>query len=133
MRLEFLQTSHHNLRQVALLVTVRDLDGFVQFALAQCAGHRRSECARLFAGAAVRHQAVYHDANGIGRHEKEADDDDLGHQTHLYPQRARIETYRGLLEQIKRPNLQLQKHCLISLLRVELSLKLRTKLTIDST
>src|ERR1022692_3704266 len=66
MSLEFLQTGHHNLGEVALLVTVRDLDGFVQFALAQCAGHRRSKCARLFTCSAVRHQTVYHDANGIG-------------------------------------------------------------------
>ena len=43
MRPEFLQSGHHNLRQMALAVTVGDLDRFVQLAFAQRAGHRRSE------------------------------------------------------------------------------------------
>ena len=42
-RLEFLQTGHDDLRQVALLVTVGNLDGFIQLAFAQRAGHGRSE------------------------------------------------------------------------------------------
>ena len=42
-RLEFLQASHDHLRQMALLVTVGDLDGFVQLAFAQRAGDRRCE------------------------------------------------------------------------------------------
>ena len=54
--LEFLQTRHDNLGQVALLVTVRNLDGFIQLAFAQRAGNRRGERPGLFAGRTVRHQ-----------------------------------------------------------------------------
>ena len=77
-RLEFLQTGHHDLRQVALLVTVGDLDRFVQLAFAQRAGHGRSELPRLLTRGAVGHQAVDHDADRLGRHDEQADDDAPG-------------------------------------------------------
>src|ERR1035437_2336292 len=70
MSLEFLQTGHHNLGEVALLVAIRNLHGFIQFAFAQRAGNRRSKCAGLFASGAVGHHADDHDANRIGRHEE---------------------------------------------------------------
>jgi hypothetical protein len=44
---ELLQTRDDNLRQVALLVTIGNLDGFVELAFAQRAGNRRSKRARL--------------------------------------------------------------------------------------
>ena len=51
MRLEFLQARHDNLGQVALLVTVGDLDRFIQLAFAQRAGHGRSKARDCFLAA----------------------------------------------------------------------------------
>ena len=52
--LEFLQASGDDLRQVALLVALGNLDRFVDLAFAQGAGNGGSERARLLAGSAVR-------------------------------------------------------------------------------
>ena len=78
MSLEFLQTGHDNLGQMALVVAVGNLDGFVQLAFAQRAGNGRSELARLLARAVIGDQAVDHDADGPGRHEEQNDDDGFG-------------------------------------------------------
>src|SRR5450432_3097423 len=65
-RLEFLETGHNHLRQMALFVAVGNLHRLIQFALAQCARHGWRERAGLFAGRAVSHQSIDHDADGIG-------------------------------------------------------------------
>ena len=51
MGLEFLETGHHYLCQVALAVTIGDLDRFIQLAFAQRAGDGRSKLPGLLAGA----------------------------------------------------------------------------------
>jgi hypothetical protein len=109
MRPEFLQTSHDHLGQVALAITVGDLDGFVQLAFAQGPGHGRSELPRLTAGPIVGNQTVDHDANRPCRHNKEHDHHESGQPAHHRPHRARVEvTPRPLpLKKHKRPNLQL--------------------------
>ena len=114
-RLEFLQTGHDDLRQVALLEAVGNLYGFVQLAFAQRAGHRRSELARLFTGRAISHQAVDHDADGVGRHDEQTDDDGFRQGAHLPPKGGGIPTNgaAAFLKQIQRPYLQLQKHMFI--------------------
>ena len=108
MRLEFLQTGHHDLRQVTFLVAICDFYGFVQLAFTQCACHSRRKLPRLFACGAIGHQSVDHDTDRPGRHDKQQDHDALGECTHLVPQRPGVPAYRGrLLQQQKRPNLQL--------------------------
>ena len=42
---EFHQASRDHLGQVALLVALGNLDGFVDLAIAECSGNCRSECA----------------------------------------------------------------------------------------
>src|SRR6185369_4600672 len=111
-RLEFLETSHDDLGQVALLEAVGNLDGFVQFSFAQSAGNCRCELARLFTGRAVSHQAVNHDTDGVGRHDEQADNDGFRQGPHLPPKGGGIPTNgaAAFLKQIQRPYLQLQKH-----------------------
>jgi len=111
MSLEFLQTGHHNFGEVGLLEAVRNLYGFIQFAFAECARNGRSELPRLLTSRAVGHEAVDHDADGIGGHDKQADNDGFGQGTHLLPKGCRIPTYRAaFLKKVQRPDLQLQKH-----------------------
>ena len=72
-----MQASGDNLGQVALLVALGNLDGFVDLAIAQRAGHGRSKRARLLAGGAEGHPAVDHDADRPARHDEQNDDHDL--------------------------------------------------------
>src|SRR5713226_9261956 len=60
---EFHQARGDNLGQVAFLVALRNLDGFFDLAIAQCASNGRSECARLLAGRAECHGPVNHYAD----------------------------------------------------------------------
>ena len=60
---ELLQAGGDDLRQMALLVALGNLDGLVDLAFAQGAGDRGGEHARLLAGGAVSHGAVDHDAD----------------------------------------------------------------------
>jgi hypothetical protein len=92
---------------VALLVPVGNLDGLVQLAFAQRARHSRGEQPRLLAGRVEGQDAVNHHADGPGGHAEQDDHHDLGHQAHLVPQRADVPTYGRLLQQQKRPDLQL--------------------------
>ena len=54
---ELHQASGNNLGQMALLVALGNLDGFVNAAIAKRAGDCRSKCARLLAGCAVCHSS----------------------------------------------------------------------------
>ena len=94
------------------------IEGRIKHVQAERAGHSRSEQPRLLAGRTIRHEPVDHDADGIRRHDEQKEHNALRQPTHLGPQGADIPTYGAALQQIKRPNLQLQ-HCLFSLLRVE--------------
>ena len=91
--LEFLKTRRNYLGQVALLVALGHADGFIQLALAQCAGHRRSELAGLFTSGVEGNPAVNHHADRPGRHDEENDDDDPGQPAHLLPQRNGVPAY----------------------------------------
>src|SRR5262249_22224605 len=111
---------HHNLGQVASLVTVGNLHGFIQLAFAKRTGNGRSERTRLLARRIVRHEAVDHDADRVRRHDEEEDNDPLGQISHLSPEVNRIPLDGGpFLQQIEGPYLQVQKHCYFVLLRVE--------------
>jgi len=83
MGLKFLQTGHHNLRQMASLVAIGDLYGFIQFAFTQRPGYCWSELARLRARLTVSHSPVNHDAYRIGRHQEQTDHDAPGQCPHL--------------------------------------------------
>ena len=108
MRPKFLQASHDNLGQMALVVTVGDLDGFVQLAFAQRAGHGRSELARLLAGAVIGDQAIDHHADRPCRHEEQQDDHESGRPAHLSHMLAKVEIDTGaFLQKHERPYLQL--------------------------
>ncbi len=98
-RLELLQARHYNLRQMALLVAIGDLDGFIQLAFAQRAGHGRSESARLLLGGVIRHEAVDHDADGIGGHEEQQNNDAAGQSAHLRPEVYGVPTYAAIVLQ----------------------------------
>jgi hypothetical protein len=108
MSLELLQTGDNYFRQVALLVTIRNLDCLVEFALTQRAGYGRSKCAALLLGGIEGHQTIDHDADGPGRHKKHDDDDSLGEGSHLFPEVTEIPARSArFLQQHKRPNLHL--------------------------
>ena len=62
-RPEFHQASGDDLGQVALLVALGDLDGFVDLAIAQGPGNGGSERTRLFTRGAEGHRAINHDAD----------------------------------------------------------------------
>src|SRR5262249_2009262 len=75
MRLELLQTGDDDLRQVRLLEPVGNLHCFFELAFAQSAGHGRGKLTRLLTRRAVGHQAIDHDADGVGGHDEQADND----------------------------------------------------------
>src|SRR5271166_647814 len=104
---KFLQTSHHDFCQMALAVTVGDLDGLVEFSFTQRAGHRRSKSARLGPGAVISDQAIDHNADGPCRHKEKYDHHDAGQPAHLLPHVARVELDGTLLKKEESPNLQL--------------------------
>ena len=60
---ELLQAGDDDLGQVALLVALGNLDGFVDLAFTQGAGNGGSKGTRLLAGGAERHGAIDHYAN----------------------------------------------------------------------
>jgi len=74
-RTKFHEASGDYLGQMALLVALGNFDGFVNAAIAECAGHGRSKCPRLFARRAVCHGAVNHYTDRPARHDEEYDDD----------------------------------------------------------
>ena len=96
--LELLQAGGDDLGQVALLVALGDLDGFLDLAFTQGAGNRGSKGARLLAGGAERHGAIDHDANRPARHDEQNDDDDLRQNSHLFPEGDGIPAHGGFLE-----------------------------------
>jgi len=96
MRAEFLKTGNHNLRQMALAEPVGDLNGLIELALAQRAGHGRSELAGLLARAVIGNQTVDHDSDRPGRHEEQQDDHQLGRPSHVVPHAAHVEIDRFL-------------------------------------
>src|ERR1019366_4020142 len=99
MGLKFLQPGDDYLREVALLVTVGNFDGFIELAFAQRAGDCRSEQAALFAGTLERHVAVDHNADGPRRHEEQDNDDRFRRLTHVGPEVDEIELRRASLLQ----------------------------------
>ena len=101
MRLKFLQSGHNDLGQMALLVTIGDLDRLVEFTFAQRAGHGRSECAALLAGCTESHGPIDHDADGPRGHDEHEDNDRFRERSHLLPKVAEIPS---------RSSLFLQKH-----------------------
>src|SRR6185312_10118189 len=108
MRLKLLKTGNHDLSEVALLVTVGNLDGFIELAFAQSACHSRRKLAALFAGRVKGHNTVDHDADRPCGHQEHNDDDRFGQTTHLFPEVAEIPSRRsGFLQQHERPNLHL--------------------------
>ena len=97
MSLEFLKTGDDDFRQVASLVTIGNLDGFIELAFAQRAGDGRSKLPRLLAGSAVRHEPVDHDADRIGGHDEQTDHNATSQGAHLEPKVDGIPLNRGLL------------------------------------
>jgi hypothetical protein len=97
--LEFHQACRDDLGQVALLVPLGHLDRFVDLAFAQRAGDCRSECPRLVASRVEGHPTVNHHANRPARHDEKNDDHGLRQNAHLLPERNRVPTYRGLLQE----------------------------------
>src|SRR5208282_219341 len=95
--LEFHQASGDNLGQMALLVALGDLDGFVDAAVAQGSSYGGGEGARLLAGRVVCHGAIDHDTDRPARHDEQDDDHDLRNDTHLLPERNRIPTHCATL------------------------------------
>ncbi len=96
--LELLQAGDHDLGQVALLVALGDFDGFVDLAFTQRAGNGGSKRARLLAGRAEGHGAIDHHANRPARHDEQNEDNDLGQNSHLFPEGDGIPTHLGFLE-----------------------------------
>src|ERR1035441_4883129 len=84
--LELHQASGDNLGQVALLVALGNLDGFIDTAIAQSTRHGGGKGARLFAGGAIGHPAVDHHADRPTGHDEENDDDGSGDPAHCFPQ-----------------------------------------------
>ena len=106
-RLEFLKPGDNDLGQVALLEAIGNLDGFFEFAFAQCTGDGGSKLAGLFTGRAVSHEAINHDADGVGGHDEQADNDGFRQGAHLPPKGGWIPTNgaAAFLKQIQRPYL----------------------------
>src|SRR5579872_1913047 len=94
---EFLQTGDDNLGQVALVITVGDLDRFIELAFTESAGNRRGKLPRLFASTVVGQQTIDHDTDGPGGHEEQNDDDGPGRPAHIAPHSARVKTDSLLL------------------------------------
>jgi hypothetical protein len=109
MSAEFLQAGHNDFGQVALAITVADLDRLVQLALTQRARNRRRKLPALLTSSVKRNQAIDHNANRPGRHDEQGDNHHLRRPAHLKPHRAWVETHRrrrrSFLHQHKRPNL----------------------------
>src|SRR5271165_2349289 len=97
-RPEFLQAGRDDLRQVALLIALGNLDGFVDLAFAQRAGHGGCESARLFAGGAERHRAVNHHADRPSGHDEQNQHNDLRQDSHLFPEGDRVPSHGAFLE-----------------------------------
>src|SRR5689334_8827461 len=87
---EFLQTSLNDFREVALLVLLRNADGFFDFSFLQAAGDRGCEFARLLAGGTESNVAIDHDADRPRRKNGEHDDDALGEPSHRCPHAAKV-------------------------------------------
>src|SRR5579883_2647043 len=107
MSAELLQTGHNNLSQMALVVTIGDLDSLVELAFAERACDRGSELAGLLAGAIVGDQAIDHHADRPCRHEEQHNDHDTGRPPHGFPHTAWVKTYGALLQEEHRPDLRL--------------------------
>jgi hypothetical protein len=99
--LELLKTGGNNLRQVALLVAVGNLDGLINLAVLQRAGNRRGEGAGLAAGGREGQRAVNHDADGPAGHDEQNSDDRQRRPCHLLKHREQIPADGGfrLLEE----------------------------------
>ncbi len=99
--LELLQTGGDNLCQMALLVAVGNLDGFLDLAVLQGSGDGRGKGTRLAAGSREGEGAINHDTDRPAGHEEQDNDNDLGQEAHLLPQRDRIpsDAAFGLLEE----------------------------------
>src|ERR1035437_2013801 len=96
--LELLKAGDHDLGQMTFLVAFGDPDGFLDFALTQGTGHSGSKRARLLAGRAVCHGAIDHNANRPARHNEQNEDNDLGQNSHLFPEGDGIPAHGGFLE-----------------------------------
>src|ERR1035437_10018365 len=95
---ELLQASDDDLRQMALLVALGDLDGFLNLAFTQGAGNRGSKSTRLLASRTECHGAIDHDANRPARHDEQNENNDLGQNPHLSPEGDWIPAHLGFLE-----------------------------------
>src|SRR5664280_2613684 len=95
---ELLKASDDDLGQVALLVALGDFDGFLNLAFAQGAGNRGSKSTRLFASRTECHGAIDHNANRPARHDEQNENNDLGQNSHLSPERDGIPAHLGFLE-----------------------------------
>ena len=98
MGLELLKAGDDDLGQVALLVALGDLDGFLNLAFTQCAGNCGSKSTRLFASRTECHGAIDHDANRPARHDEQNENNDLGQNSHLSPEGDWIPAHLGFLE-----------------------------------
>src|SRR4051794_10095751 len=91
MSFKFLQSGNDYLRQMALIETVSNLNSFIQLAFTQRARDCWSKSPRLLTCGAISKNTINHNANRPGRHNEQNRHNDLVDQTHVAPDRARVE------------------------------------------
>ncbi len=109
MSFEFLQTGDNDFGQMALVETVGNLDGFIEFAFTQCASDSGSKRTRLLAGGVIGDQRSIITPIDQADMMKRTNMTSFGHDAHVGPEGPKVETNAvvAFLKQPECPDLKL--------------------------